>query len=121
MKLLVDMCLPPDLAVGLVTDGHEAVHWSRIGDPKALDTEITEWARLNGYTIITHDLDFGDLLYASKERSPSVVIVREKDTDAEQLLEPVLRVLAQFELELHAGALIAMTKNMARVRKLPLG
>ncbi len=49
-----------------------------------------------------------------------MIIVREKDTHAAQLTEPILRVLAQFEQELYAGALIAMTKNMARVRRLPL-
>lgn len=121
MKLLVDMCLPPDLAEGLVAAGHDAVHWSRIGDPNALDIDITIWAKTKHYMIITHDLDFGDLLFASKDRTPSVIIVREKDTGTEQLLEPILRVLAQFEQELHSGALIAMTKNMARVRRLPLG
>ncbi len=120
MKLVVDMCLPPQLAAGLKAAGHEALHWSSIGDPKAMDLSILEWSKANSCVIITHDLDFGDLLFASKDHAPSVIIVREKDTHADEILEPVLRVLAQFEQELRIGALVAMTKHVARVRKLPL-
>ena len=47
MKVLVDMCLPPDLASALVEVGHDALHWSAIGDPKALDLNIMEWAKRN--------------------------------------------------------------------------
>lgn len=120
MRVLVDMCLPPGLVAGLMEAGHDAVHWSQVGDPRALDDSIALWARQNGYVILTHDLDFGDLLFVSNERAPSVIIVRERDTAAEQLLDPVIRVLAQFSQELSAGALIAMTNSVARVRRLPL-
>ncbi|HQW85888.1 MAG TPA: DUF5615 family PIN-like protein [Flavobacteriales bacterium] len=121
MKVVVDMCLPPGLAEGLVIAGHAAVHWSFVGDIMASDADIATWARLNEHIIPTHDLDFSDLLFASHERSPSVVIVRENDTGVDRLLEPVLHVLAQFGPELRDGALNAMTVNMARVRRLPLG
>ena len=121
MKIVVDMCLPPDLAKGLMEAGHDAVHWSAVGDVQALDITIMQWAQVNGHTVITHDLDFGDLLFASKDPSPSVVIIREQDTHPEILLGPVLRVLEQFAQDLRNGSLIAMNRNMARVRRLPLG
>ena len=80
-----------------------------------------EWARLNDRVVITHDLDFGDLLFASKDEGPSVVIVREQDTSSERILGPIVRVLVQFETDLRKGSLIAMTLHVARVRRLPLG
>lgn len=120
MRVVVDMCLPPDLVAGLVEAGHDAVHWWQVGDPRVLDASIAQWARQNGCVILTHDLDFGDLLFASNEHAPSVIIVRERDTAAEHLLDPVIRVLAQFSQELNGGALIAMTNSVARVRRLPL-
>jgi predicted nuclease of predicted toxin-antitoxin system len=120
MRVVVDLGLPPGLVPGLVEAGNEAVHWSQVGDPKALDVSIAQWAKDNGYIILTHDLDFGDLLFASNDHSPSVIIVREKDTATEHILDPVIRVLTQFEQELRSGALIAMTNSMARVRRLPL-
>jgi predicted nuclease of predicted toxin-antitoxin system len=120
MKLVVGMCLPPGLVDALVRSGHQAVHWSVVGDATAADAAILEWAREQGHVVVTHDLDFGDLLFSSRGSSPSVIIIRERDTSTEVLSGPLLRVLGQFEQELHQGALIAMSGYMARVRPLPL-
>lgn len=57
MKLLVDMNLPPAWIPVLRTAGHEAVHWSEIGEGSAKDTELMAWARQNEFVIFTHDLD----------------------------------------------------------------
>lgn len=121
MKLIVDMCLSPDLIEGLRNAGHEADHWSHVGDPRALDDVIIEWAFNEGRVILTHDLDFNALLYNSNGAGPSVVIVREQDTAPEMILQPIIRVLSQFESELLEGALISMGRHVARVRRLPLG
>jgi predicted nuclease of predicted toxin-antitoxin system len=121
MKLVVDMCLPPALVDVLCMAGHDAVHWSQVGDVRALDASIMHWAREQDCWIVTHDLDFGDLLFASKDHAPSVIIIREQDVQVDRIAAPLLRVLEQFYQELQAGALIAMTTHMARVRRLPLG
>jgi predicted nuclease of predicted toxin-antitoxin system len=73
MKLVVDMSLSPALAMMLTSSGHDAVHWSAVGPANAPDDEIMAWAVANDRIIITHDLDFGDLLYASGSTRPSVV------------------------------------------------
>lgn len=62
MRLIVDMNLSPVWLAVLQAGGHEALHWSTVGDPHAEDREITTWARQNSYTVFTHDLDFGALL-----------------------------------------------------------
>jgi hypothetical protein len=46
--------------------GHEAVHWSEVGNPRAPDTVLMQWAIANGYTVFTHDLDFGTMLALSQ-------------------------------------------------------
>jgi predicted nuclease of predicted toxin-antitoxin system len=120
MRLLIDMCLPPLLMDGLSAHGHDVVHWSIVGDPSASDPFIMEWARRNDRTVITHDLDFGDLLFNSKARGPSVVIIREKDTHPSVILHPLLQVLHQCSEEIRDGVLIAMTIHKARIRRLPL-
>ena len=121
MKLVVDMSLSPALALTLASRDRDAVHWSAVGPANAPDDEIMAWAVANDRIIITHDLDFGDLLYASGSTKPSVIIVREYDPHPERITEPLLLALERFNAELTAGALIAMTLNMARVRSLPLG
>ncbi|MBZ0207609.1 MAG: DUF5615 family PIN-like protein [Flavobacteriales bacterium] len=121
MKLIVDMCLSPALIQGLRNAGHEADHWSQVGNVRALDAVIMEWAFTEGRVLLTHDLDFNTLLYNSNGAGPSVVIVREQDTAPEIILQPIIRVLAQFEAELLEGALNSMGRHVARVRRLPLG
>ena len=58
MKILLDMNLTPDWCEVLRRSGYDAAHWSEVGDPRAPDTEIMEWAATNGYLVFTHDLDF---------------------------------------------------------------
>ena len=77
MKLLVDMDLAPDWCEVLRRHGWEAVHWSSVGDPRATDTAIMP--RDNGYVVLTHDLDFGSLLAATKATGPSVAQRRPLD------------------------------------------
>ena len=31
--------------------GHEAVHWSEVGDPRARDTALMQWAMANGFPV----------------------------------------------------------------------
>jgi predicted nuclease of predicted toxin-antitoxin system len=47
MKILIDMNLSPDWVD--VFAGHDitAVHWSKVGDPRAEDSELMSWARVN--------------------------------------------------------------------------
>jgi len=45
LKLLVDMNLSPMWVEELGKVGIEAAHWSTIGDPRAPDQAIFEWAR----------------------------------------------------------------------------
>jgi predicted nuclease of predicted toxin-antitoxin system len=43
-RLLVDMNLSTEWIPFLKAAGHEAVHWSEVGDPRAPDTEQMTWA-----------------------------------------------------------------------------
>jgi predicted nuclease of predicted toxin-antitoxin system len=59
MKILIDMNLSPDWVGAFSKRGIAAVHWSSIGDPRAEDQVLMDWARANTYVVFTHDLDFG--------------------------------------------------------------
>lgn len=61
MKIIVDMNLSPDWVDELMSHGFEAVHWSHVGDPRAPDRTIMEWARSRDFVVFTHDLDFRQL------------------------------------------------------------
>jgi predicted nuclease of predicted toxin-antitoxin system len=64
-RLLVDMNLSTEWIPLLRAAGHWAVHWSEVGDPRAPDTALMQWAIANCCAIFTHDLDFGTMLALS--------------------------------------------------------
>jgi len=119
MKLLIDMNLSPDWATVFEQQGWEALHWSMVGDPRATDSVIMEWARANGYVVFTHDLDFGTLLAITRAQGPSVIQVRTQDIMPQSLGSRLVRILRQYESVLEKGALATVDEAKSRVRILP--
>lgn len=114
------MNLTPEWAVIFNRHGWEAVHWSAIGDPKAKDRVIMEWARVNGYVVFTHDLDFGALLAVTHAEGPSVIQARTQDVLPSHLESIIINILNQYESVLEAGALIIIEEARSRIRILPI-
>jgi predicted nuclease of predicted toxin-antitoxin system len=120
MKLLVDMSLSPLWVETLRAAGWEAAHWNALGDPRAADEQIMSFAREQGWTVFTNDLDFGTLLAHTRAGRPSVFQVRAQDVSPEHLGPLVCRTLRQFTVELEGGALVTLDHARQRVRLLPL-
>ncbi|SRR6266403_4942497 len=120
MKILVDMNLSPDWVAVLTNHRLAAVHWSTVGDPRAEDTVIMDWARDNGYVVFTHDLDFGAALALTQAEGPSVIQVRTQDVTPEHLEPQVVNVFENNWAQLAAGCLIVLDEGRSRVRILPL-
>lgn len=120
MKILVDMNLSPDWVTLLINHGITAVHWSTIGDPRAEDSAIMQWARTNGYMVFTHDLDFGATLALTQAQGPSVIQVRAQDVTAGHLGPAIIEVLKVNRSLLEKGCLIVIDETRSRVRILPL-
>jgi predicted nuclease of predicted toxin-antitoxin system len=119
-RLLVDMNLSTEWIPLLKAAGHEAVHWSEVGDPRAPDTELMTWAGSRGYAVFTHDLDFGTMLALSGANGPSVLQVRCLNVLPEVIGSLVLNLLGSYSDELERGALIVADERRQRVRILPL-
>ncbi len=120
MKILIDMNLSPEWAVIFSHHGITAVHWSTIGNPRAPDSELMDWARANDYIVFTHDLDFGAMLALTQAESPSVIQVRTQDVTPAHLENAVVDLLRKNESILEAKALIVLDEGRSRVRILPL-
>jgi predicted nuclease of predicted toxin-antitoxin system len=120
MKILIDMNLSPEWVSVLKDHGFEASHWSEIGDPRAQDPELLEWALQGHYVVFTNDLDFSRLLALTQGKGPSVIQVRGQDLMPESLSMIVATALRQYEKELEAGALIVIDEGSLRVRILPI-
>src|SRR2546425_3719551 len=108
IQLLVDMNLSPDWVPVLTGHGWHALHWSTVGDPRAPDRMIMDWAVANGYVVFTHDLDFGTVLALTHAAGPSVIQVRAEDVLPDHLESVVIAALRQHDSDLATGALVVV-------------
>ena len=120
IQILIDMNLSPDWVAELAKHGLISVHWSSVGDPKATDREIMDWARSNGYTVFTHDLDFGTMLALTHSSGPSVIQVRGQDVLPDSMAPTVVAAVKQHETDLDTGALVVVDRSKSRIRILPI-
>ena len=119
-KLLVGMNLSPEWVQMLQRHGWEAVHWSDVGNPKASDRDIMNWAVAHECIVFTHDLDFGTMLALTHEAGPSVLQVRAENILPDHLGGTVIAALSQHESDLSSGALVVVDESRSRVRVLPI-
>ena len=117
MTFLLDMNLSPDWKGPFREAGHEAVHWSEVGTP---DAEIMAFARIKGWIVFTHDLDFGTLLAYSGDDGPSVVQLREQDIDPQDAGSKVVEGIEACRESLELGALVTINLRRAKARVLPI-
>lgn len=120
IRLLIDMNLSPQWVNELARHGYDAVHWSTVGNPRAADTAIMDWARANGRAVFTHDLDFATLLALTHADGPSVLQVRSQNVLPKHMGSLVVAALRQYEPALTAGALVVIEEKKSRARVLPL-
>lgn len=101
--------------------GHDVVHWASIGRVSASDQEIFDYARLNGYVLLTNDLDFPRILAHTKEGKPSIVLLRGEPLIPESRGAALVQAVADCEAELTQGAILSLDwSDKPRARILPL-
>jgi predicted nuclease of predicted toxin-antitoxin system len=120
LKFLVDMPLAPALAACLRKEGHDVVHAADLGLSSAPDTEILAYARRDGRTIVTANLDYPRLLALAQSESPSLILFRDgnwSDADVVVRMTELLRALPASDL---AQSIIVVERDRIRRRKLPV-
>ena len=120
MRLLIDMNLPRAWVPFLAASGIETVHWADIGPVTALDPEIMEYARHHSMTVLTKDLDFGELLALNNSVGPSVIQLRDGDLMPQVSGDLVVSAINSFHSQIEQGALVTVRLLHARVRLLPI-
>ena len=120
IKLVVDVSLSPAWVDVFTKHGWSAIHWSTVGDPRAKDRMVMDWAREHASVVFTHDLDFGALLALTRASGPSVIQVRAQDVLPEYLEKLVVSTLRMYESQLEQGALVTVDEARGRVRMLPI-
>ena len=101
--------------------GHEAQHWSAIGDARALDTEIASYCAEQDIVVLSGDLDFASYHALQGTSKPSVIQLRGKDLLPRQFGPLVARALTLSHSSLIKGAIITIKNTRMRITKLPIG
>ena len=120
MDFLLNMNAPRALIGMLSEQGHHVRHAGDVGLAKAPDTAVVDHARQHGEVIVTHDLDYGNVLAFSGERSPSVIISRLAKPSAQGIASSIVRAWDQIAAPLREGAIVILEDINIRIRKLPI-
>jgi predicted nuclease of predicted toxin-antitoxin system len=120
MKFLADMGISPKTCAFPKSLGHDCVHLLDEHLEKLPDPTILEKARDEERIILTHDLDFADLVAAAGRQLPSVIIFRLRNMNPIQVNHYIQELLATHEDVLSNGVLISVTEGQARIRQLPI-
>ncbi len=120
MRFLADMGVSPKTVSLLQSLGHDAVPLHDEDQDQLPDSAILQKARDEQRVLLTHDLDFGELIAASKGAMPSAVIFRLRNMHPEQVNHYLHRILSQHQGMLERGAILSVSEGQIRVRTLPI-
>lgn len=120
MRFLADMGISPGTVQYLRQMGHDASHLTEGRRQRLEDSDILVLASQESRILLTHDLGFGDLLAASGQNLPGVVIFRLKDMRPDNVNRHLELALAAHGEALTAGAILSVSERRIRRRMLPL-
>lgn len=121
MKFLADMGISASTVAHLREMGHDGVHLRDEHMQRSEDAAVLQKALREGRVLLTHDLDFGDLMAASKGVLPSVVIFRLRDMRPDHINRHLDNVIASHAADLANGAIVSVNEKRVRIRRLPIG
>jgi predicted nuclease of predicted toxin-antitoxin system len=115
------MGISPRSVAFLRDRGFEAVHLHELGLDRMSDVEVVKKARREGYIVLTHDLDFAELIALSGAELPSVVIFRLRDMRPDNLNHYLELLVTEHQTALNQGVIVSVSEGRIRVRMLPIG
>lgn len=121
MRNLADMGVDVRLIDWLRRHGHDAKHLRDEGLHRMPNGEIFAKAISENRTIITFDLDFGEIVALAKGQKASVILFRLHNTRTSHLIDRLATVLADSTDALDRGAVVVVEESRHRVRYLPVG
>ncbi len=121
MKFLADMGIAGGVVSWLRSRGHDALHLRDEGLQRLPNGKIFVKAAAENRTILTFDLDFGEIVALSGESKVSVILFRLNNTTTPFVIARLETVLTDAIDALNDGAIVVVEDARHRVRRLPLG
>ena len=121
MRILADMGVDVRVVHWLRQQGYDAIHLRDEGLHRMANGEIFAKAIIENRTIITFDLDFGEIVALAKGQRVSVILFRLHNTRTSHLIDRLTTVVADSMEALEEGAVVVVEESRHRVRYLPVG
>jgi len=121
MRFLADMGISLKTVAFLRELGHDAVHLHALGLDRLPDSDILELARTENRVLLTHDLDFAELIAAGGETLPSVIVFRLRRMQPDNVNYHLQGTIVRHQESLERGVIVSVVEGQARVRALPIG
>jgi predicted nuclease of predicted toxin-antitoxin system len=118
VRILADENMHRIVVVRLRAAGFD-VEWIRESHPGLLDRDILRRPDIAGLILVTHDRDFGDLIFNQGLPAPQAVLYSRLPHRASE--ETARRLIGLLEAGGVAGQMITITKDGYRTRPFPLG
>ena len=120
MRFLVDMCMDVRVAQWLKDQGYDASHLRDEGLQRLANGDIFNRAISENRTILTFDLDFGEIAALSKQKKTSVIVFRLNNTRVTHVIDRLKKILPILIDTLKEGAIVIIEESRHRVRELPI-
>jgi predicted nuclease of predicted toxin-antitoxin system len=120
VRLVLDVNFGTDWAAALSDHGADAVHWTEVGDPRASDEEVVEWARRNRCAIVTQDKGVASRVVLRHVTAPSVIQIRNAQAMKPGLSARVAALAKVHASDLERGAILVLDARTGNVRVRPL-
>jgi len=120
VKFLADMPISPRTVAYLRERGHEAIRLDSLDMERAADPIVVEFAASHGFTVLTCDLDYPEIIALAHAESPSLIVFRLQDETPENINRLLGQFLPGVESQLLNGAIVTVEEDRVRVRLLPI-
>ena len=114
MNLVADESVDQQIVTLLRAEGHAVVYIAEMA-PGISDVQVLHLANSDNALLLTHDKDFGELVYRQQLISSGVVLIRLAGLLPEQKAKAVCLVITKHDLEL-PGAFTVISHGMVRIR-----
>ena len=120
MRFLIDECISARIVPPLAAMGHDVIHIADRDLRGHADDEVRALARKEARILVSADTDFGELLARSGAALPSLILFRQGNRSPEHRAAMLIGNLSQVAEDLEAGAVVVLTDDRIRIRRLPL-